>query len=245
MLNNQTKVKSMHLHSQSTYDSTAQLLRTNKTSNLLHIQKAKQNISRGPKHSLAQLKLTPQNSILKSFQRQSKIAPKSMGSPTMQLSVIQKADPPGTIDGMHKGFLDSTFNRFQLPKMTMGSPFAFNLMASALITPLLKDAPSIPSEYKPYIAGYSGGFLSGTAARKFVLGKMGIHPLVDTVMTLSNINSVAVRLDEELAKKPALISPARRFIDEVGERANEQHYRTNPYMTPHKPKSIYEIQSNY
>jgi hypothetical protein len=213
------------------------------------VEKAKENKSRSLTNSVAQKK----SYVKQGFgfvdnrplaQLQNGLRNKILDNrKTMQCSVIQRVDPPSASDGAQQGVLDATVNRLQPPRANLGSAFSFRLMASALITPLLTDGPRIPSTFRPYVTGYTSGFLSGTAARRFALRRIGVPAIVDTVMTLSNINNTAVRIDEQLAETPELVRPAEQFVEQVAESANQQHQRTNPYMTPNDPESQAEINS--
>lgn len=149
----------------------------------------------------------------------------------------------GAVSGFKDGLKTSTIDRLGLPSPKLGSMFSFKLLGSALITPLLSDRPAIPSQIKPYASGFFGGFLSGTMARKFMFKAVGVPGVIDSLMTVSNVNKTAVKIDTFLSENPNQRPIAEKFVSEVMERAAEQHKQTNPYMTPNSPDSMAEIQS--
>jgi hypothetical protein len=172
---------------------------------------------------------------------------KSTSSPSDSSSENSAKKPPlpGTIDGFEDGLKTATIDRLGLPIASVGSGFAFEFLASIAITPFLTERPEIPDDFTPYIGGFGGGFVSGTIVRKFLLKKIGVPSIIDTVMTVSNINKTAVKIDRFLDQQPTVKAQARGVMTEVWKSASKQHQRTNPYMTPNDPESMAEIQSPF
>ena len=147
------------------------------------------------------------------------------------------------VSGFKDGMKSATIDRLRPPSLRVGSMLSFELITSALITPFLSESPAIPSQFKPYTYGFLGGSISGTIARNFFLRKMRVPIIIDTLMTASNINETAVKIDDYLNANPKLKPKAQTFTSEVMHQASKQHKRTNPFMTPNLPESSAEIQS--
>lgn len=165
---------------------------------------------------------------------------------TPRAGVLQKQgdETPGMGSGFLKGLKTATLDRFKMPQMSLGSGFSYSLMGSMLLAPFLSDAPSVPSTYRPYVAGFGGGFIGGTLGRKLLLNRMRVPGIIDTLMTINSLNDTALKIDQFVEENPQAKIVGKAFTDKVFTAAREQHARTNPYMNPTDPESLMEIQSN-